>query len=317
MNFKDLKKRDVSGLVDELMKSEKKNDYTDARFWKTPVRDKNGNASAIIRFLPTAPGAADGSLEWTEVYSHSFQGPGGWYIEDSLSTIGGKDPLGELNSELWATGIDANKAIVRKRSRRHQYISNILVIKDIANPENEGKVFLYKYGVKIFDKIKAAMQPEFDDENAFNPFCLWTGANFRMKVKTVDQTTGNQGFPNYDASTFDTPGPLLDDDAALEAIWKKEYDLGEFTDPKNFKTYDELKARLDRVLGNKATVNESVGASPTFAASTSATAEPSWAETQQKKKKVSPAIMGHDEPPPTMDEEEDDLMAKLTALGNN
>lgn len=211
----------------------------DDRFWKPEV-DKSGNGYAVIRFLP-APGDED--VPFVRVWDHGFQGPGGWYIEKSLTTLGQKDPVSEYNSELWNSGIEKNKEQVRKQKRRLGFISNIYVVKDPAHPENEGKVFLYQYGKKIFDKLNAAMHPEFQDEDPINPFDLWGGANFKLKIRNVE------GYRNYDSSSFDTPGPLFDDDDKLEAIWKSESSLQEFIDPKNFKSYDELKTKLHRVLG--------------------------------------------------------------------
>jgi len=178
-----------------------------------------------------------------ELFSHAFQGPGGWYIENSLTTIGQKDPLGELNRELWNSGNDADKDTVRKQKRKLSFYANIYVVKDPANPQNEGGVFLYKFGKKIFDKIMEAMQPEFEDEEAINPFDFWQGANFKLKLKKV------AGYWNYDSSEFATPGALLDDDEALESIWKKEYSLTDLVAPDKFKSYDDLKKRLDAVLG--------------------------------------------------------------------
>ena len=211
----------------------------DDRFWKPEV-DKSGNGYAVIRFLP-APGDED--VPFVRVWDHGFQGPGGWYIEKSLTTLGQKDPVSEYNSELWNSGIEKNKEQVRKQKRRLGFISNIYVVKDPAHPENEGKVFLYQYGKKIFDKLNAAMHPEFQEEDPINPFDLWGGANFKLKIRNVE------GYRNYDSSSFDTPGPLFDDDDKLEAIWKSESSLQEFIDPKNFKSYDELKTKLHRVLG--------------------------------------------------------------------
>lgn len=211
----------------------------DDRFWKPEV-DKSGNGYAVIRFLP-APGDED--VPFVRVWDHGFQGPGGWYIEKSLTTLGQKDPVSEYNSELWNSGIEKNKEQVRKQKRRLGFISNIYVVKDPSRPENEGKVFLYQYGKKIFDKLNAAMHPEFQDEQPVNPFDLWTGANFKLKIRNVE------GYRNYDSSAFDTAGPLFNDDDKLEAIWKSESSLQEFIDPKNFKSYEELKTKLHRVLG--------------------------------------------------------------------
>lgn len=245
MGFADLKRNAASNfekLNSELSKmaSGRQTDPTEENLWKCGT-DKVGNGFAVIRFLP-APDGED--LPFIRIWDHGFQGPGGWYIEKSLTTFPGeKDPLGEYNSELWNSGIDADKEQARKQKRRLSYYANIYVVKDPANPDNEGKVFLYKFGKKIFDKLNDLMNPSFEDETPVNPFDLWTGANFRLKVRKVE------GFPNYDKSEFDTPGPLLNDDDALEEVYKSEHSLQELLDRKHFKTYDELKARLDRVLG--------------------------------------------------------------------
>ena len=211
-------------------------------FWKPEV-DKAGNGYAVIRFLPQPSVDGDDALPWAKVFNHGFQGPGGWYIENSLTTLGQKDPVSEYNSQLWNSGIEANKEVARKQKRRLSYIANIYVVEDSKNPQNEGKVFLYKFGKKIFDKITEAMNPAFEDEKAVNPFDLWVGANFKLKIRKVE------GYQNYDKSEFESPSPLLSDDEKLEAIWKKEYSLKEFLAPENFKSYDELKSRLDKVLG--------------------------------------------------------------------
>ena len=210
----------------------------DERYWKPEV-DKSGNGHAIIRFL-SAPEGED--VPFVRIWDHGFQGPGGWFIEKSLTTLGQNDPVSEYNTTLWNSGVDANKDQARKQKRRLGFISNIYVLKDPANPHNEGKVFLYKYGKKIFDKLNDMMNPEFEDESAINPFDLWDGANFRLKMRNVE------GFRNYDKSEFDTSGPLFDDDTQLEEVWKQCYSLQELTDPSNFKSYDELKQRLYRVL---------------------------------------------------------------------
>lgn len=210
----------------------------DDRFWYPSV-DKAGNGYAVIRFLP-APQNED--VPFVRIFDHGFQGPGGWYIEKSLTTLGKPDPVSEYNSKLWNSGIEANKEIARKQKRRLHFISNIYVIHDSSNPENEGKVFLFKYGKKLFDKLNEAMNPQFADEEAINPFDLWAGANFKLKIRNVE------GYRNYDKSEFDKQKPLLSDDDELEAIWKKEYSLQEFLDPKNFKSYEELKERLNKVL---------------------------------------------------------------------
>ena len=242
MSFANLKKQSKLGsltakLVKEVEKMNNNGATGDDRLWKLDV-DKSGNGYAVIRFLPP-PDKED--LPFVKLYSHAFQGPGGWYIENSLTTLGQKDPVSEYNSELWNNGTDAGKETARKQKRKLTYISNIYVVKDPANPENEGKVFLYKFGKKIFDKLTAAMQPEFEDEEAIDPFDFWQGANFKLKAKNV------AGYRNYDSSEFAAVTPLLDDDDALEAIWKKQYSLEEFV-ADQFKSYDDLKKRLESVL---------------------------------------------------------------------
>jgi len=246
MSFSDLKKQSKLGsLTQKLVKEVEKMNSTgageDDRLWK-PELDKTGNGFAVIRFLP-APENED--LPWAKIYTHAFQGPGGWYIENSLTTIGQKDPVSEHNRELWNSGSDKDKETVRKQKRKLSYYSNIYVVKDPVNPQNEGKVFLFKYGKKIFDKIMAAMQPEFEDETPINPFDFWQGANFKLKIRKVD------GYWNYDKSEFESQSPLLDDDDAMEAIWKKEYSLAEVVSPTQFKTYEQLETRLKMVLGQK------------------------------------------------------------------
>ena len=212
----------------------------DDRFWKAEL-DKSGSGYAVIRFLPALD---DDKTAFVRVFNHGFQGPGGWYIENSLTTLGQKDPLSEYNSVLWNSGIEANKEIARKQKRRLTYFSNIYVVEDKANPQNEGKVFLYKFGKKIFDKITEAMNPAFEDEEALNPFDFWKGANFKLKIRKVD------GYWNYDKSEFDSPSELYDgEDAKLEELYnEKLHGLKEFSDVKNFKSYDELKEKLNKVL---------------------------------------------------------------------
>ena len=251
MSFADLKKQSKLGsltakLVKEVEKMNNTSGNNDDRLWKLDV-DKSGNGYAVIRFLP-APDGED--LPFVKLYSHAFQGPGGWYIENSLTTLGQKDPVSEFNTQLWNNGTDAGKDTARKQKRKLTYISNIYVVKDPANPENEGKVFLYKYGKKIFDKLTAAMQPEFEDEEAIDPFDFWQGANFKLKAKNV------AGYRNYDSSEFTTVTPLLDDDDAMEALWKKQDSLQEFVAADQFKSYDDLKKRLEYVLGNKGQVRQ-------------------------------------------------------------
>ena len=246
MSFSSLKKQSSLGsltskLVKEIEKTSTTRGGADERLWK-PELDKSGNGYAVIRFLP-APDGED--LPWAKVYSHAFQGPGGWYIENSLTTIGGKDPVSEYNRDLWNSGNDADKDVVRRQKRKLSYYANIYVVKDPVNPHNEGGVFLFKFGKKIFDKLTAAMQPEFEDETPINPFDFWQGANFKLKIRKVD------GYWNYDKSEFDAPAPLLADDDALEALWKKEYSLADFTSQSNFKSYEDLERRLKSVLGQK------------------------------------------------------------------
>ena len=248
MSFADLKKQSKLGsLTSKLVKEvEKMNTPSggDDRLWK-PEMDKSGNGYAVVRFLP-APQGED--LPWVKLYKHAFQGPGGWYIENSLTTLGQKDPVSEYNTTLWNNGTDAGKEEARKQKRKLEYYSNIYVVKDPANPQNEGRVMLYKYGKKIFDKIMAAMQPEFEDEEPINPFDFWQGADFKIKIKKV------AGYWNYDSSEFARQAPLLDgDDDALEALWKKEHSLAEPVAADKFKDYDALKRRLDYVLGIKGT----------------------------------------------------------------
>jgi hypothetical protein len=215
----------------------------DTRLWQ-PTVDKAGNGMAVIRFLPAPAVDGDDALPWVRRFDHGFQGPGGWYIENSLTTLGQKDPVSEYNTTLWNSGIEANKEIARKQKRRLHYIANILVVSDPSNPSNEGQIKLFKFGKKIFDKITEAMNPEFADETPINPFDMWEGANFKLKIRNVE------GYRNYDKSEFADKSALLDgDDEKLEALWKKEFSLKEFTDPSNFKSYEVLKAKLDKVLG--------------------------------------------------------------------
>ena len=246
MSFSNLKKQSSLGsltakLVSQVEKMNKGSNGVDDRLWKPEV-DKAGNGYAVIRFLP-APDGED--LPWAKLYTHAFQASGGWYIENSLTTLGQKDPVSEHNSQLWNSGVDSDKEVARKQKRKLSYYSNVYVVKDPSNPANEGKVFLFRFGKKIFDKLTAAMQPEFEDETPINPFDFWAGANFKIKIKKV------AGYWNYDSSEFAAPAPLLDDDDAMEAIWKKELSLSEFVEPAQFKTYDELKVRLEYVLGKR------------------------------------------------------------------
>lgn len=246
VDFKALKnssgKKSLLYLNEEVAKVNDTGRKADDRFW-SPTVDKTGNGFSIIRFLTSPPNE---DLPFVRLYDHGFKGPGGlWYIENSLTTLGQSDPVSEYNSKLWnSTADDSSPARkqAREQKRRLHFISNIYVVKDPANPDTEGKVFLYKFGKKIFNKISEKLEPEFADEEAFNPFDLWEGANFRLKIKMVE------GYRNYESSSFDKPEPLFNDDDRLETIWKSEKGLKEFIAPSNFKSYDDLKDRLVKVL---------------------------------------------------------------------
>ena len=249
MSLENLKRSNsLDKLLGEVKKEnapQEKKSYKDERLWKPEV-DKSGNGYAVIRFLPAVEGE---DMPWAKVWNHAFQGPTGqWYIENSLTTLGNNDPVSEMNSAYWNTGIESDKEIARKQKRKLQYFSNIYVVSDSKHPENEGKVFLFRYGKKIFDKLMAAMQPEFEDEKAINPFDFWEGANFKLKIRKV------AGYWNYDSSDFDTPSAIFDNDEKIEEAWKTQYPLSEFTAASNFKSYEELKTRLDAVLSGSVTV---------------------------------------------------------------
>ena len=235
-------KSNLDTLIGELNKvaepQSQKQSYSDDRFWK-PELDKSGNGYAVFRFLPAVKNE---DLPWARLWSHAFQGPGGRYIENRLTTLNKKDPVRESNSLLWNSGVDADKEIARKRKRKLSYIANVLIINDAKHPENEGQVKLFKFGKKIFDKITEAMKPEFEDEKPINPFDFWEGANFKLKIRKVD------GYWNYDKSEFDSPTAIADNDESIEEIWNKQYALKPFLAPENFKSYDELKSKLDKVL---------------------------------------------------------------------
>ena len=240
----------LSAVKEDNKDPSEKKSYVDERLWK-PELDTSGNGYAVIRFLPAIEGE---DLPWVKLFSHAFQGPTGqWYIENSRTTLGrgdvGKDPVSEYNTSLWNSGVETDKEIARKQKRKLSYYSNIYIVSDSKNPHNEGKVFLFRYGKKIFDKLMAAMQPEFEDESPINPFDFWKGANFKLKIRKVD------GYWNYDKSEFETPSAILDDDSAIERIWKEQYSLADFTAPSNFKSYEELKTRLDAVLSGKQVVS--------------------------------------------------------------
>ena len=285
-----------SNTLDKLLASvqeenapQEKKSYVDERLWK-PELDKSGTGQAVIRFLPAKDGE---ELPWVKVWKHAFQGPTGkWFIENSLTTLNQKDPVSEHNSELWNTGLESDKEIARKQKRKLEYYSNIYVVSDPKHPENNGKVFLFRYGKKIFDKIMAAMQPEFEDETPINPFDFWEGANFKLKSRKVD------GFWNYDKSEFDSVKSLSDDDGELDKIWNKQYPLADFHAPSNFKSYDELKKRLDDVL------------SGTITASAAAMVDEDVVETPSFKEEPTPSI------PSASTEEDDDTMSYFQKLAN-
>ena len=253
MSLAQLKKQNsldkLLGAVESENQSQEKKSYVDERLWK-PELDKTGNGYAVIRFLPAVNGE---DMPWAKIWNHAFQGPTGqWYIENSLTTIGQKDPVSEMNTSYWNSGLESDKEIARRQKRKLQYYSNIYVVNDSKHPENEGKVFLFRYGKKIFDKIMEAMQPAFDDEVAVNPFDFWEGANFKLKIRKVD------GYWNYDKSEFESSSALFDKDDLIEEVWKKQYSLKEFNAPTNFKSYDELKIRLSIVLAGTTTVGSAV-----------------------------------------------------------
>jgi len=247
MSFAALKsnRTDLSKLVQQAQETsgtQTKRQSDDPRFWQ-PTRDKAGNGYAVIRFLP---GDAEAATPWIRYWDHAFKGPTGqWYIEKSLTSLGQQDPLSELNSKMWNSGVESDKGIVRQRKRNLRYVANVLIVSDPSAPENEGEVKLYRFGKKIFDKIMDSMQPQFPDEKPVNPFDMWEGADFTVKIRKVE------GYPNYDASSFKSPSAIGEDDA-MEDLYNKQHDMSEFTDPKNYKTYEELKARLAMVLGEQA-----------------------------------------------------------------
>lgn len=292
-NFADLKKNRSTKLESLVEASEKMNEkvsYVDERIWKCE-RDNNGNGYAVIRFLPECKGETS---EYVTLYTHGFKGPGGWYIENSLTTPvagspkGYKDPVSTANTALWNSGIESDKAIARERKRKQNFYSNILVIEDSANKENEGKVFLFRYGKKIFDKCQSVLKPEFADEVGFNPYDFWDGANFKIKIRQVD------GFANYDKSEFCEPSPLFDgDEEKIKAVWESQYSLDDLISPDKFKSYAELDARFKTVIGGhtanyEETIEES--AEPTAAAAAGAvtfeTQNPKTDETMDYFKKL-------------------------------
>jgi len=240
-SFKEMKKNrmaNLESLSKQVEKLAEKPSYEDDRIWKLE-RDKSGNGYAVIRFLPAAPKE---DVPWVRVWTHGFKGPGGWYIENSLTTLGKDDPVSKANTALWNSGIDSDKNIARERRRKLNYYSNIYVVEDSMNPENEGKVFLFRYGKKIFEKITGVMNPEFQDETPLNPFDFWEGANFKIKMRQVD------GFPNYDKSEFTDPCPLDKDEKKMEEVWGQQHSLNDIIAEKNFKQYAELEARFNTVI---------------------------------------------------------------------
>jgi hypothetical protein len=288
---------DLTSKLTKLNQPSYENSSSDDRFWKPDV-DKAGNGYAIIRFLPAPAGEDD---HFVRLWNHGFQGPGGWYIENSLTTIGKPDPVSENNQILWNSGLEENKNIVSKhRKRRLHHYSNILVVKDPTRPENEGKVFIFKYGKKIFDKINEAMFPEFPDEKPMNPFDMWEGANFVLKVRKVE------GFPNYDKSEFASIEPISNDDEKIEKIWNKCHSLQEIIDPKNFKSYEELKTRFLRVIGDApATSDEDNEVAP----------EPSYKQAPAvQQKTAAPKPMAQSKP---WDEEDDEDLSFFKKLAKD
>ena len=302
MSFANLKSRsaDISKLVTAAEKAGggAQKSYGDDRFWKPDV-DKSGNGYAVIRFLPAGEGE---DLPWVKYWDHGFKGPTGqWYIENSLTSIGQDDPVSEMNSALWNSGVEADKDIVRQRKRRLHYVSNIMVIDDPANPANNGKVFLYKFGKKIFDKIMDVMQPQFADEEPVNPYDFWEGANFKLKIRNVE------GYRNYDKSEFASPSQLLDgNDEKLEGVYNTLYKLQDFIDPKNYKSYDELKAKLMRVLGEN-------GAPMTTAEAVSLDEVRSAAPVREEAEPVAQSTYT----PETSSDDDDDTLSYFKNLANS
>lgn len=253
-NFADLKKNRTSfaDIATKMKETTAKKSYIDNRFWE-PTVDKAGNGFAVIRFLPATEGE---EIPWVQIFTHGFKGFGGWYIENCPTTIGKPCPACEANNILWATNLESNKTIVRGRKRKLSNISNILVVQDKAKPETEGGVFLFKYGKKIFEKTSDLASPEFPDQVAVNPFDLWEGANFNLRIRFVD------GYRNYDKSDFSQPTPIAKTDKEIEAIWKKQYKLQPLIAPDQFKDYEVLKRRIIQVLGTEAVGNKQIASEP-------------------------------------------------------
>ena len=240
----------ISSEFEKIVNPEAKG-YGDNRFWKMEV-DKAGNGTATIRFLTRTVKIIDGKdvvdeLPWTRVFNHGFQGPTGrWFIEDCPTTIGQPCPACEQNGVLWNSGIEADKEVARKQKRKLSYVANVYIVSDPKHPENEGKVFLFKFGKKIFDKIMDKARPTFEDEDPVNVFDLWTGADFKLRQRKVE------GYPNYDQSVFLEPSPIAESEEEILAIVNQQYLLKDFTDPSKFKSYDELSKKLETVLNGKA-----------------------------------------------------------------
>lgn len=310
MSFSAMKRNsggaDLEKLNQELAKlNSGSNNGQDERLWSCKT-DKAGNGFAVIRFLPASPSDGDDGTPWVRLWTHGFKGPGGWYIENSRTTLGQgeQDPVAEWNTELWNQGEGSEG---RKRvsgsgkdnpgtKRKLNYYSNIYVVRDPANPENEGKVFLFKYGKKIFDKLNELMHPPedpIDPKSPINPFNFWTGANFKLKIRKFEGQT------NYDQSSFDVPAPLLDDDDALEAIWNSQYSLKELVAADKFKSYEDLKKRLDRVLGNAGST-----AQPRQKAQEE---RPSWDDDDASPAQKFKAKEAPKQPASTSDDEDDDF----------
>lgn len=301
MSFADLKRKRGNNIEKLVQAAESAKgsggNQKDPRMW-SPTRDKAGNGYAVIRFLPAVEGQ---ELPWVRYWDHGFKGPTGkWYIEKSLTTLGNEDPVGEYNAKLWnATEDDSSwqRRQAREQKRRLHYVSNVLVIQDPANPDNEGKVFMYQFGKKIFDKLMDAMQPQYQDEDPIDPFDFWSGANFKIKIRKVD------GWVNYDKSEFDSPSALSEDESYLEGIYNSMHDIGEYTDPKTFKSYDELKRKLYDVLG------ETQQASPTAA--------PMREEAPSEPKSMPPQSIEEVASSPTGAEDEvEDTMSYFASLAN-
>lgn len=310
-SFDQLKKNRSSSLTkltEQLSKINSKgqsNQQDDNTYWK-PTRGADGNGFAVIRFLPAPEGE---EYPFVRIFDHGFQGPTGqWYIEKSRTTIDPSeaDPVAEINRILWNSGNDADKEIARKQKRRLSYVSNILVIKDAGNPENEGKVFRYKYGKKIFDKLNDLMNPQFEDEDPINPFDLWEGANFKLKIRMFE------GYPNYDKSEFESKSPLSNDDDEMEKIWKQCHPLQDLLDPKHFKSYEELKAKLDRVLGK---TMDTSSASKSSSSAPDEEEDDELSMPKQRQKEAAPKQQ-KEAPPPSSDDDDDDDLAFFRDLAN-